>query len=87
MKAAYRIFAQSPHELASMLFGPSWLAGCLHLKTGATFAGLDRAGIPVLIYHAASIDSSQFVSVDAMLSAGNPRSKLMFRSFRRPKPG
>ena len=42
------------------------LAGCLHLKTGATFAGLDRAGIPVLLYHPGSIDSAQFASVEAM---------------------
>lgn len=42
------------------------LAGCLHLKTGATFAGLDGAGIPVLIYHPTSVDPSQFASVDAV---------------------
>lgn len=42
------------------------LAGCLHLKTGATFAGLDGAGIPVLLYHPASIDPSQFASVDSI---------------------
>jgi dimethylargininase len=42
------------------------LTGCLHLKTAATFAGVDAAGIPVLLYHPASVDSSQFASVDAM---------------------
>ena len=42
------------------------LADCLHLKTGATFAGFDGAGNPVLLYHPASVDSSQFASVDAM---------------------
>jgi dimethylargininase len=42
------------------------LAGCLHLKTGATFAGLDAAGVPVLLYHPASIDPSQFASVAPM---------------------
>jgi dimethylargininase len=65
MKTASGIFAQSLQELASMSFGPE-LAGCLHLKTGATFPGLDGAGIPVLLYHPASIDPSQFVSVEAM---------------------
>ena len=42
------------------------LAGCLHLKTGATFAGHDAAGIPVLLYHPGSVDPSQFASVAAM---------------------
>ena len=42
------------------------LAACLHLKTGATFAGLDGAGSRVLLYHPASVDPSQFASVDAM---------------------
>ena len=42
------------------------LAGCLHLKTGATLAGLDKAGNPVLLYHPGSVDPSQFAAVDAM---------------------
>ena len=42
------------------------LSGCLHLKTGATFAGSDGAGVPVLLYHAASIDPAQFASVEPL---------------------
>ena len=36
---------------------------CLHLKTGATFAGHDAAGDPVLIYDPGSIDPAQFADV------------------------
>ena len=36
------------------------LRDCLHLKTGATFAGLDAAGIPVLIFNERSVDPRQF---------------------------
>jgi dimethylargininase len=42
------------------------LKGCLHLKTGATFAGLDRDGAPVLIYNPQSVDPSQFAGVEPM---------------------
>jgi len=42
------------------------LIGCLHLKTGATWAGPDRAGNPVLLYHAESVDPSQFAGVEPM---------------------
>jgi dimethylargininase len=50
------------------------LRDCLHLKTGATFAGADRSGSPVLLYSQASVDPSQFegvepVAVDAAESA------------------
>jgi dimethylargininase len=40
------------------------LRDCLHLKTGATFAGTDRAGTPVLLYHEASVDPAQFADVE-----------------------
>ena len=40
------------------------LRDCLHLKTGATFAGPDGAGSPVLIYNEASVDSRQFDGVE-----------------------
>ena len=36
---------------------------CLHLKTGATFAGHDRAGDPVLLFDPGAIDPSQFAGV------------------------
>jgi dimethylargininase len=42
------------------------LRDCLHLKTGATFAGADASGAPVLIYSETSVDSSQFNGVVPM---------------------
>jgi dimethylargininase len=42
------------------------LRDCLHLKTGATFAGLDRGGTPVLLYHEGSVDPVQFAAVERM---------------------
>ena len=45
------------------------LRQCLHLKTGATFAGPDAAGTPVLLYHANSIDPRQFDGVQPIAVA------------------
>jgi dimethylargininase len=42
------------------------LKDCLHLKTGATFAGQDRDGKPVLLYHPRSVDPSQFADIESM---------------------
>jgi dimethylargininase len=42
------------------------LRDCLHLKTGATFAGLDANGTPVLLYSEASVDPAQFAGVDPL---------------------
>jgi dimethylargininase len=42
------------------------LKDCLHLKTGATLAGPDRTGSPVLLYNAASVDPAQFTGVEPM---------------------
>jgi dimethylargininase len=42
------------------------LRDCLHLKTGATFAGPDGSGTPVLLYHEPSVDPAQFAGVEAM---------------------
>jgi dimethylargininase len=39
------------------------LRDCLHLKTGATFAGPDAAGTPVLLFHEGSVDPTQFAGV------------------------
>ena len=40
------------------------LRDCLHLKTGATLAGLDQAGTPVLLYSPRSVDPAQFADVE-----------------------
>jgi dimethylargininase len=40
------------------------LRDCLHLKTGATFAGADAAGTPVLLYGERSVDPAQFEGVE-----------------------
>jgi dimethylargininase len=42
------------------------LRDCLHLKTGATFAGLDAEGTPVLLYSERSVDPAQFAGVDPL---------------------
>ena len=42
------------------------LRECLHLKTGATLAGPDRCGTPVLLYSARSVDPDQFKGVDPL---------------------
>ena len=42
------------------------LRDCLHLKTGATLAGPDRAGTPVLLYGPRSVDPAQFAGVDPL---------------------
>lgn len=40
------------------------LRDCLHLKTGATFAGPDAGGTPVLLYSERSVDPAQFAGVE-----------------------
>ena len=42
------------------------LRQCLHLKTGATLAGADASGTPILLYSEHSIDPAQFAEVEAM---------------------
>jgi dimethylargininase len=42
------------------------LRDCLHLKTGATFAGDDPSGRPVLLYVERSVDPAQFTNVEPM---------------------
>ena len=42
------------------------LRDCLHLKTGATFAGTDGAGTPVLLYDPSSVDARQFAGVEPL---------------------
>jgi dimethylargininase len=49
------------------------LRDCLHLKTGATFAGPDGSGTPVLLYSERSIDPTQFAGVEHMaVDEGEP---------------
>ena len=42
------------------------LRDCLHLKTGATLAGPDQAGTPVLLFNSRSVDPAQFAGVDPL---------------------
>lgn len=42
------------------------LSACLHLKTGATFAGPDSSGRPVLLFSERSVDPAQFKHVEAL---------------------
>jgi dimethylargininase len=39
---------------------------CLHLKSGATFAGRDAAGTPTLLHNPACIDPAQFAGVEPL---------------------
>lgn len=49
------------------------LRDCLHLKTGATFAGPDSSGAPLLIYSERSVDPRQFADVEPLaVDAGEP---------------
>ena len=40
------------------------LMDCLHLKTGATFAGPDAKGTPILLFNARCVDPKQFAGVE-----------------------
>jgi dimethylargininase len=42
------------------------LGRCLHLKTGATFAGPDSTGRPVLLYSPELVDAAQFEGVEPL---------------------
>ena len=42
------------------------LRDCLHLKTGATFAGADSSGSPILLHDPRSVDASQFAGTDPL---------------------
>lgn len=42
------------------------LRDCLHLKTGATFAGPDIHGVPVLLYNERAVDPRQFSGVEPL---------------------
>jgi dimethylargininase len=48
------------------------LRDCLHLKTGATFAGPDATGTPVLLHDGRSVDPSQFAGVEPIAVDESP---------------
>lgn len=45
---------------------PVPVAGCLHLKSAVTFAGMDAAGIPVLIHNPDWVSAALFADVEPM---------------------
>jgi dimethylargininase len=45
------------------------LRDCLHLKTGATFAGADASGTPVLLFNERCVDPGQFAGVEPLAVA------------------
>ena len=45
---------------------PAMLRDCLHLKTGATFAGADGGGAPILLYDPDAVDPDQFAGVEPL---------------------
>ena len=45
------------------------LGDCLHLKTGATFAGPDKTGEPILLFNPRAIDPAQFKDVRPLPTA------------------
>jgi len=47
------------------------LRDCLHLKTGATLAGADSAGDPVLLYNECCVDPAQFAGVEPLAVAAD----------------
>jgi len=42
------------------------LRDCLHLKTGATFAGKDARGTPIILYGERSVDPAQFAGIEPL---------------------
>lgn len=45
------------------------LRDCLHLKTGATFAGPDAEGTPILLYNPRAVDAGRFADVQPLAVA------------------
>jgi dimethylargininase len=57
------------------------LRDCLHLKTGATFAGTDGAGNPTLLFNPRAVDASQFAGVDPLpVAEGEPAAANSLRA-------
>lgn len=60
------------------------LGQCLHLKTGATFAGPDPQGTPVLIYNRQAVDPEQFDGAEPLAVASDePSAANCVRAGRR----
>ena len=52
---------------------PVQLDRCLHLKTAATFAGLDERGVPTVLVNPDWVDPARFAGTDALCVAdGEP---------------
>ena len=58
------------------------LRDCLHLKTGATFAGTDASGASVLLYDEASVDPAQFSDVEPLRVIERPAANCVLASDR-----
>ena len=52
---------------------PVAATGCLHLKSAVTFAGLDGAGVPVLLYNPDWISPAPFADVEPVARRPSPR--------------
>ena len=60
------------------------LRNCLHLKTGATFAGADTHGVPVLLYSERAVDPLQFAHVEPLaVDDGEPAAANCLRAGNR----
>jgi dimethylargininase len=60
------------------------LRQCLHLKTGATFAGPDSTGTPLLLFDPGSVDPAQFAGVEPIaVSEGEPAAANCVRAGNR----
>jgi len=58
------------------------LRDCLHLKTGATFAGSDASGSLVLLYDEASVDPGQFHGVEPLRVLERPAANCVLSGER-----
>src|SRR5690348_17829437 len=58
------------------------LRDCLHLKTGATFAGSDASGSLVLLYDEASVDPGQFHGVEPLRVLERPSANCVLSGER-----
>ncbi|MFL6855467.1 MAG: dimethylarginine dimethylaminohydrolase family protein [Sphingomicrobium sp.] len=60
---------------------PVELCGCLHLKTAATYAGLDGNGRPTLLFNPDWVDPAQFPGTDPLpVAEGEPAAANVVRA-------